>query len=377
MQVKHIQIGLAAILLATLTSMAGVEIIFKPPVHYSLGSNPTGLTAGDFNNDGLPDLAMITSDPSAVSFLYNSPRGFIDGGVFPLAKDATGGKLLAADMNDDDLTDLVLLLPHAQVVMIMSNLGRRGFVSTAVAPTGVDPHGMVLGDVDNNGRLDVIVANTGSDSVSILLNLGWPRSAVMMLKTGHGPRHVALGDLDVHKNRGIDLVVTNTDDGTISVFRNAGFGSFAQSELLETGPSTPDGLALGDWNRDGAMDIAAAAQGRGDTANGIMVYLNNQGAFSRRAMFETLGRGTVGLAAADIDGDGVADLITTDRATNTVSILCGRGNGTFQLDGFITVGDGPDEVLALDLDQDGDIDLVTMNAEGKGVTVLYNWRIAD
>jgi hypothetical protein len=228
---------------------------------------------------------------------------------------------------------------------------------------------MAVGDINHDGNLDILVANSGSDDISILMNRGRNRFVAQSLRTGLAPRHVALGDLngDLH----LDFIVSNFEDGTLGLFRNSGRGTFRFQQSLSTGGDRPDALAMADWDGDGDLDIAAAASNR---ANGCAwLYFNERGEFRAYREFETVGRGTTGMAAADFNNDGILDFVTADRESNTMTVFLGRGEGMFYTAGRpLEIGDGPDELIAIDLDDDADIDVISMNADGKSVSVLYN-----
>jgi hypothetical protein len=337
---------------------------------YSVGEFPSGMVTGDFDSDGDIDIAAVAYGPLAVKFLDNDGRGgFVDGGSFLLPKRADAGKLIASDMNADGLVDLVVALPNLQRVMILVNGGRGVFAAAGTAPTGPWPHGMAIGDLDRDGDLDIAVANSGSNTVSLIFNAGRFRFRTMTLETGRSPRHVALGDLD--SDRDLDLITSDSEERALSVFRNSGKGEFGRREVLRTGTDSPDGLVVEDWDGDGDLDIAAAANSRGGGC--AWMFLNQRDGFGRPSEFDAFGLGTSGLAYADFNRDGLADFITADRGSNSMTVFVGRGNGMFEIEGRpIEVGAGPDEVLSADFDQDGDMDAVTMNADDKSVTVLYN-----
>jgi hypothetical protein len=338
-------------------------------VNYSIGEHPTGMAIGDFNGDGMPDIAAVTTNPLSIQMLWNTGGEFSIGKAFMLPANAGAGKLIAGDMNNDGLLDLVVGYPNLEGVAIWQNAGSGILRETMNLVVGSNPHGMALGDINNDGRLDIAVANEASNTVSLLINRGRIGFSTWRLRTGVQPRHVELTDID--RDRRLDIVVSNFGDQTLSVYRNVGRATFVRMQTLSTGKDLPDGLVMFDWNRDGYADLAAVAF---DPKGGCAwTYFNDRGKFRSYRIFETSGKGSAGIQSADMNSDGLPDLITADRQTNSLTILLGRADGSFvPLKGALTVGDGPDEVLALDLDGDGDMDLVSMNADGKGLSIVYN-----
>jgi hypothetical protein len=210
---------------------------------------------------------------------------------------------------------------------------------------------IVLGDLNGDGSLDVVVANhdasaTGSGNVAVLLNDGdGVFTAPTVLSASGNPLPIALGD--VNGDGRLDLVAGRTSAtpegmGSIAVFLNAGGGTFATPITYEE-PGSLFSVALGDLNGDGAIDIAANSKGVG---NGIGVRLNDgNGVFSGPVYQYFSGdRGGEAITLGDLNGDGKNDL-SVATFLNLVGILMNNGDGTFRgvqahVEGtFVSVGD--------------------------------------
>ena len=361
--ILHASIAMTAVL--TLSSIAGGQSFRS--VDFGLGKLPQGLAAADLNNDGLIDLAVATVSPPAIHIIYATFGGGFEAQLAIPLEDDSVGKLIAGDVNADGQVDLLIAMPRLEEVVVFAN-GREGFMRYDTFRTGALPHGLALGDVDANGTMDVVVANEGSDSVTVALQKAG-RFYGYDVRTGMGPRHVALADL--HGGRSPELFVSNYNEGNVMIFTNRG-GEFALFQTLAAGSASPDGMVLRDLDKDGDLDISIASSGRGRDASKVVVWTNTRGMFDRFSEFPSRSESAVGLASADFDNDGFDDLVVSDRSGDVVSIMYGQRDGTYSAENRISVGFGPDEVLALDVDGDGDVDMVTMNSDGDGITILLN-----
>ncbi len=183
---------------------------------------------------------------------------------------------------------------------------------------------------------------------------------------------IATGDLDLDGH--VDFV-TGTG-ANLLVFLNDGNGQFSRGVAMQpTGPGWV-GLALADFNSDGVLDLAANVERAGLGPNVVDLFIGRgDGTFEPRVAFETGSfnnqyRHTIDrFAVADLNRDGVLDLAVSGGAQE-ISVLLGRGDGTFSAPRKYEVGYGPETVDAGDLDSDGDLDLVVANASNNSLTVL-------
>jgi hypothetical protein len=249
--------------------------------------------------------------------------------------------------------------------------------------TGTNPISVAIGDLDGDGRPDLAVANDGSDTVSVLRNLGNGAYAARVdYATGRSPSSVAIGDLDGDGRP--DLAVANFSSQSVSVLRNTSVGgniTFAARMNYATGAS-PTSVALGDLNGDGRPDLAVANR----VSNTVSVLRNTSGGgnitFAARVDYAT-GSNPQSVAIGDLDGDGRPDLAVANSFNgaggNTVSVLrntSGGGNITFAARVDYATGSNPQSVAIGDLDGDGRPDLAVANsfngAGGNTVSVLRN-----
>ena len=178
-----------------------------------------------------------------------------------------------------------------------------------------------------------------------------------------------MGDLD--QDGKLDVVTANDGD-SVSVLLNIGDGSFQAKRDYGTGPA-PTSVATGDLNGDGKLDLVTA--NLGDAANTVSVLLNRgNGSFQAKRDYRT--GGTDSVAVGDLNGDRKPDLVTANgNNDDTVSVLANRGNGSFQSKLDYRTGAGPQSLATGDLNGDGSLDLVTagvVDPDSGTVSVLLN-----
>jgi hypothetical protein len=217
-----------------------------------------------------------------------------------------------------------------------------------------------------------LVANNGSSSVSVLLGNGDGtfRAAVNYAVGGH-PVAVAVGDFSGTGNT--DVVTANPDTNTVSLLRGNGDGTFRAAANYAVG-FQPVSLLAADFTGNGILDLAV---GNAFTPTGTVTVLlgNGDGTFGAPISYNagaTTGTGPATLAAADFNGDGVLDLAVANPSTGTVSVLLGRGDGTFQAPLSYAIGPGPSALAAGDFNGDGFPDLAATLPGSNGLTVLFN-----
>ena len=345
---------------------------FKPQAVFPVGTRPGGVAVADVNGDGLPDVIVSNYADSTIGVMLN--RGNDTFSNPKLYTTTTGpefagvGPPVVADVNGDGVPDLLYPDYVGANVGVRLGLGDGAFGAQSVFPAGVGAYSLNAVDVNGDGKTDLVVANAVDNTVSVLLGNGnGTFQTQKVFPVGFDPFALVTADLN---NDGIpDFVTANRGDNTESVLLGIGDGTFEPEEVVPTG-NTPRGIAAADFNGDGKVDIVNANLGD----NTATVLLGN-------------GDGTVSSGAnqvvpasnlrpfqevvADVNGDGIPDIVTANRSDNSVSVLLGNRDGSFQTRETFASGRLPISVAVADLNGDGIPDIVTANYTGSNVSVLF------
>jgi hypothetical protein len=188
--------------------------------------------------------------------------------------------------------------------------------------TGTNPYSVAIGDLNADGKPDLVTVNWIPNTVSVLLGNGdGTFGAKTDFATGSGPQSVAIGGLNADGEP--DLVTANYTSSTVSVLLGNGDGTFAAKTDFATG-THPISVAIGDLNADGKPDLATANWG----SNTVSVLPGNgDGTFAANTDFAT-GTSPISVAIGDLNGDCRPDLATANYGSSTVSVLLNIGTGT-------------------------------------------------
>ena len=261
--------------------------------------------------------------------------------------------------------------------------GTGQFAGGSQVGVGTAPGSLATGDVDGDGDLDLVVANTGfynaqGNTVSVRLNNGTGTFAAPAsgaeLTVGTQPQKVVLGDVDADGD--LDLLTANYGSNTVSLRLNNGSGSFAAPAVgAEVPVNAAASLALADVDADGDLDLLGLNGIYSAAANGsVSVRLNDgTGNFVVPAAnaTATAGNGPFMLTTADIDNDGDLDLLVpNDGASHgfgDVSVRFNNGQGGFLVPATgaeVPMAAGTDAAVTGDVDGDGDVDLLAISFGG-------------
>lgn len=361
---------LAAAFAAAISATALGALSFNGPFNLATGSLPDGIASGDFNGDGVRDLAVSSDNPDKVQVFFGTGGGNFAAPISYLTGSGTGaGSLRAADLDGDGDTDLLVALHNTNQVMALLNNGAGVFVTGATSSTGLNPVHLSVGDLNGDGRPDAVATNRDSNSLSVLTNNGSGGFAVATVATGQDPRQTAIGDLDGDGDQ--DVVVTNHDDRTITLFRNAGGVLGSPSTYSVGGGVRPEGVTIADLDADGDKDVAVATSD--DTIGFVAVFRNNGGGtLSGPVNYNSGGLDPDSLVAADFDADGDMDIAVTNQDTNQLGLLANNGNATFAGAIVMPTGTRPGELTLGDLNNDGSSDIAVVNRDSNSVSIYLN-----
>ena len=282
------------------------------------------------------------------------------GYLYGQASLATGnnpGGFAVADFNGDGRLDLAVANTSDNTVSIILAKPDGTYDSKVDYAVGNTPLQLVAGDFNSDGKMDLVVVNSVGNTVSVLLGVGdGTMQGQVTYPTGVMPAAITAADFNGDKKT--DLAITNQTDGTVSILFGNGDGTFTgQSPALAVGP-TPFAIASGDMSGDGKPDLLVLSGSINSAATLSLFRNNGNGTF---AAGSTLLTGALGsMAVGEINHDSNLDIAVTEYNTELVDILLGNGNGTFQKQSFVAGGFSTGSPLAItlgDFNHDGNTDL--------------------
>jgi hypothetical protein len=307
---------------------------FGARLDVATGPEPKAAVTGDFNRDGRLDLVTANQAGASVSVLLATTTQFGYGAAVDYAACTGAHEPAVGDFNGDDIVDVIVACWGGSVVSFLRGAGNGTFAAPVTYNVGAAPHSVVAADFNGDGRADVAVANHDSGTVTVLINtptfpgLGPVWAAPGFYSVGAGPHSIRAGDLN--DDGRLDLAVANDASNTISVLLGLGNGTFAAAVHYPVGP-VPKGVGIADINGDGRPDLLSAntagnypvcCNPGGDT---ISLLLNaGNGTFQTAQPF-TVGLTPFAVAAGDFDGDGGLDVVTANWHSNDVTILRNGG----------------------------------------------------
>ena len=340
---------------------------FGGPLPNAVGDGSRSVTTGDFNGDGVSDLAVANVSSNDVSVLL----GLGDSMFAREQRFAAGDEprwVTTGDFNGDGVSDLVTANQGSNDVSVLLGHGDGTFAAQQRFATGTNPETVTTGDFNGDGLADLATANLLSDDVSVLLSNGDGTFADQRrFAAGDAPLSVMAGEFD---GDGLsDLVVANVSSDDVLVLLGHGDGTFAAPQRFAAGDG-PTSVTTGDFDGDGLRDLAVSNQ----LSDDVSVLLGNgDGTFGAQQRF-AIGSDPYVVTVGDFDGDGMADLATTNVHSDDVSVLLGNGDGTFAAEDRFAGAYQNTSVTTGDFNEDGFSDLVVVSETRNQVSVLPNTR---
>lgn len=344
----------------------------------AVAGGPQNIVSGDLDGDGKHDLITADQGGSVTIFLGDGRGGFHPAPSSRIGLPISPGEMALGDVDGDGKLDLALTEHDSYGVTILLGDGRGGFAPAPGSPfaskDGRHPHthGLALGDVNADGKADLVTANNADGDVAVLLGDGrghFRGAPGSPFPVGPSPYPIAIGDLD---GDGMpDIAAPNSSPGhrTVTVLLGDGRGGFrpaSKSPFSTAGQAYY--VALADVNGDRKVDLVAT---HNEDGHATVLLGNGRGEFEPSpASPVDLGHRAWGVVVRDVDRDGRVDLVTA--AGDSVRVMLGDGRGSFAPapGSPFAVGKGAWRLAVDDFNKDGKPDVATSDFESKSVTVL-------
>ncbi|MDQ7815215.1 MAG: FG-GAP-like repeat-containing protein [Patescibacteria group bacterium] len=345
---------------------------FDSSASYPVDRLPAATEVADFNGDGRVDIATTNVGSATVSILLSSGYGTFSSAV-SYAVNTDPYALVAADFDEDGDLDLAVSDGGARRVSYLEGDGDGTFQAAVDYAVGNSPRGLTYGDFDGDANLDLAVANMDDGTVSILLGGGdGTFAAAVDYASGLYPTDVATGDLD--HDGVLDLAVVNScsgcfvpyNGGNVRVMLGVGDGSFPAGTTYTAKGSVA--VVLKDLDSDGWLDVAIARR-YGNSAGVLMNKADSTGDLLANVDYAT-GSNPSDVAVADLDGDGIKDLVVANSGSHTFAYLLGVGDGTFGSASTTATGVSPMSISAYDFNQDGKADVAVADGSDDDLRIF-------
>lgn len=370
---RALALGLAlqAMAFAGATMAPAQNLGFHTSLQFELTGAPFDILIADYNGDERQDVFVSVVTRARVAVFTNPGDGGLGIGVEARAPPGAG-MIASGDFDEDGELDLIVAEFESDYVYFLHGFGDGTFEFPERVLTDHDPTGVEAADMNEDGHLDIVVttAAEGGGSVNVGLGFGdgtFDYDAQRSRRLPSGSSDVAVGDADGDGD--LDVAAPFLI-GNAGLLRGDGSGALDRVEILPAGPGEEiNRIVFADVDNDDDLDIVVAAPVSGE----LRILLNDgAGNFADPSSLH-VGLGAFSLRAVDFDLDGILDLVTAKTSNNSVAVALGIGDGTFAPPRHFLAPFRPFTADAADIDGDGFVDVVAASQTQSGGTthVIY------
>ena len=353
------------------TMARGTTFVFADYIPYELDNAPFPIIACDLDNDSLLDLVAGQTSWDSISIFRNTGNQTFER-IAQHDNDNPPFGVAAADVNGDNWVDIIVAKagPTSSLFTVFFNNGQAEFDSTFDIPYLGGAHSVVCHDMDLDGDQDVVLTGYGVDSLYVFLNDGNALfEEVISLSVQQYPRMARVGLLN--SDTIPDIVCVNSFSHTISVFLADSLTKYSTRQDYEVG-DMPEQLRLGDFDLDGCVDIVVVS----GTGQCVSVFYNNCFGEFDTVVVIPLEASLAALEVADFDADGKLDIVVNRFQADSIYFLRNLNGRDFADPFALLVSSHANYFATGDFDNDCDPDIATTNTLGsEGMCVLFNYAV--
>jgi hypothetical protein len=308
--------------------------LFAPAVNYPAGTDPISIASGDLNGDSKPDIVITNKNGNTISLYRNVST-----------------------------SDSIIFKPKSDITAIFN------------------PQYVSLGDIDGDGRSDLVIVGDGNVSLSVFLNTTASSDTItfgsrILIRNQYNPSYLAIRDIDLDGK--LDVSSPSNNDAKVYVYHNAStVGNVAFDTVLNFSVGgSPSGIISEEIDGDGKPDLAVVS------GNGYVSVLRNISTpgtvqFQTKVDF-TVGSNSQFAISEDFNGDLKYDVVALNRNSSTISVLRNTAvsgeitSSSFAAKTDFTTGSDPFTAFASDFNEDGKVDIAVTNNLGNTVSVFQN-----
>lgn len=333
--------------------------------NYSLSKTPTAIAAASFNNGSYSDLALANTDGTVSIWLESSTGQWSHTSEITVASGSLSS-IVSGDFNGDGKTDLAVTQSGANQVSVLLGDGDGTFQSPVSYAVGNTPVSALVTDVNGDGHPDLVSVNQGSNTFSVLIGNGdGTLQNSQNFIVGNSPTAAVAGNF--YGTGHVDLATINYPANTVSVVQGNGDGTFRAGRSYFSGGYEPDSIAsgiLGDPYGSKYPGLVVANYCGSDStctsAGSVSVFLANAKGVYQLSNTYAVGNGADYVTLADVNGDSKLDILAFNKLDNTVSVLPGKGDGSFGSAQTSTLAGSPIKAAVGDFNNDGKQDLAVL-----------------
>lgn len=386
MTILAISSALGAVLVIASPTPGSVDLTFAETV-IQVGKGPGHIAVADVNHDGKPDIVVANTEDATITVLLGDGKGhFSSAPGSPFACGKNPSDIVVADMNGDGTPDLVVANTQTPYITILLGNGRGEFRPSAHSPFATSskphPHGVAVGDFVGNGKPAVITDSWGNRKVLLIPSDG-RGNLLLPGKFFDADLHSDAGVLaaDFNRDGHLDIVTTTLGENSVGLLLGDGKGGFTRA------PGSPFPAAAASWaftvgdiNGDGNPDVVVIPYDRDLTDPsqlGVTVLLGDgKGRLNKmRGSPFSLGncKGPARIATGDVNGDGITDIAVACAQNDRLIFFLGQSGGTFR--SFSReIPTGWSDLAIADLRGDGRNEVLVSNHERGTITILTGNR---
>jgi hypothetical protein len=367
------------------------------------GTGPTTVITGDFNKDGNADVAIGNSSGNTVRILLSNGQSSRTFGYDMLPAVAAGSSpaaITTGDFNGDGLLDLAATESGVDVIQLFSGDGTGALTAqhsfavdgeqTQASGEGTNwlagptPSELVSGDFNNDKKTDITDVNLATRNIGLFYGDGdfgiaqlHPSAGTLRLPTG-------LGTGDFNSDKKLDVVTANYVNNSLAFKLNNGRGNFTNFSV-PTG-SSPMGVTVADFNGDKVPDVATASQ-----LNGVVqIYACLNKTVIKKVkrkkvktvvfapkLLKSIAVGDIpqAIASGDVTGDGKPDVVIASTSTDTIDIVPNLGKGKFgkKISFKMPAGSSPNALAIADVNKDRNQDIVIIEGATEKIATLISF----